>query len=880
MKKALSLMLALVLAFGVLVSVPIVELPLSISANAASVEGLVFALNSDGASYSVIDCNEYAEGEMVIPSEHNGLPVTRIGNTAFYNCVELETITVPETVVFIGNSAFSGCTKLKYAYLPDDITSIGKWAFYNCNSLISVSIPKGLKSIPYWCFANCKSLEYVAFKGEVKNVDRSAFKSCNKLKEVELPDTITSIGENAFDCAGVNQIKIPESMTTVDCSVFVNCYDLKQVWFPGKVKSVNSDAFGGCENIKEVFYEDTSANWDNITFGSNNEYLTNAKIHYDVPSESIETHYAGVVAVEPDCINEGQMQYSCPCGHSYTEVIPALGHSFTTEWTVETQSTCTVEGLKYHYCTRCGEKSDITTIPVDSDAHSYGDYIIDAQPTCTVDGAKHKECEYCGTKSEAEVIFATGHSYGTWIVTEATCTADGSKHKECVNCGAKAEEEVISATGHTSSDWIVDSSTKRHKECVVCGEVLETAITKTVEALNAPRLKAISNAIGAVKLSWGAVEDAEGYIVYRKVKGGKWETLGKIDGTSYADKTAKSGTTYYYTVKAYYQNIKSSYKGTLSIKYLDAPKLASVATDSKGIKFTWGKVKGAGGYYVYRKVEGGSWVRLASTKGTSYVDKKAPSGVTYYYTAKAYNGKVKSAHYDGVGIVSLATPKIISISNTENGVKFTWGKVKGADGYVVYRKVRGGKWENLGKLSGNSYTDKNAKSGTTYYYTVRAYKGNVKSGYYENYSIKYLATPKLNSISSTTNSIKLEWSKVTGAEKYRVYRKTENGKWQNIATVKTTSYTDKTAKNGVKYIYTVRAESKKTLSYFDTEGIAGKLETVAQTQKPAQSNKPGNQNNKPDNQSNKPNNQNNKPGNHTNKPNNSGIHNQGKPNKH
>ncbi len=868
MKKALSLMLALVLAFGVLVSVPVAELPLSISANAVSAGDFSFSLNTDGESYTLSGCNTSAQGNVVVPSQYNGLPVTVIGEKAFYNCKGISSVTISEGVTEISESAFNGCSEITAVDIPESVTSIERLAFSDCSKLESVVIPHEVKLISNCSFYGCENLESVKMLGNVQTIDSNAFKYCYKLKSIDIPDTVTAIGDSAFGYSGIVSMRLPENIKYINKATFNYCEELQFVSIPKSVVKVYSKAFLGCVNFEKVYFSGTSAQWDSISIGSYNAQLTAAQTHYDVEAAEITLHYEGAVTVEPTCVAEGEMQYTCPCGHSYTEVIPALGHDYTTDWFVESHPTCIAEGLKYHYCTRCAEKSDITAIAVDSDAHSYGDYITDAQPTCTVDGAKHQECEYCGAKSATEAIPATGHSFGDWIVTEATCTANGSKHKECATCGAKTESEVISATGHTASEWITDSSTQQHKECTVCGEILETVTTKKVESLSAPKLKSIANVIGGVKLSWDEVENAEGYIVYRKVKGGKWETLGKCAEASYTDKTAKSGTTYYYTVKAYYQNIKSACKGTLAIKFLDAPQLVSVTKASKGVNFTWSKVKGAGGYIVYRKVEGGSWVKVATTKGTSYVDKKAKSGVAYYYTAKAYNGKVKSAHYAGVAYVSLATPKIISISNSENGVAFSWGKVKGAEGYIVYRKVKGGKWETLGKCTETSYTDKTAKSGTTYYYTVRAYNGAIKSDYYGNYSVKCIATPKLSSISTTTNSIKLEWAKVSGAEKYRVYRKTETGKWEKVATVKTTSYTDKTAKKGVKYIYTVRAEGKGALSHYDENGVSAKIEVSEQAQKPAAT-KPNNQTNKPGNQNNKPGSQHNKPS--ANKP--------GKPNK-
>ena len=56
----------------------------------------------------------------------------RIGNSAFYNCYSLSSITIPDGVTSIGNNAFYNCYSLSSITIPDSVTSIGSSAFYNC----------------------------------------------------------------------------------------------------------------------------------------------------------------------------------------------------------------------------------------------------------------------------------------------------------------------------------------------------------------------------------------------------------------------------------------------------------------------------------------------------------------------------------------------------------------------------------------------------------------------------------------------------------------------------------------------------------------------------------------------------------------------------
>jgi hypothetical protein len=64
--------------------------------------------------------------------------VTSIGNSAFWNCASLTSITIPDSVTSIGDSAFSFCTSLTSVVIPDGVTSIGDWAFGDCHSITTV----------------------------------------------------------------------------------------------------------------------------------------------------------------------------------------------------------------------------------------------------------------------------------------------------------------------------------------------------------------------------------------------------------------------------------------------------------------------------------------------------------------------------------------------------------------------------------------------------------------------------------------------------------------------------------------------------------------------------------------------------------------------
>ncbi len=226
-------------------------------------------------------------------------------------------------------------------------------------------------------------------------------------------------------------------------------------------------------------------------------------------------------------------------------------------------------------------------------------------------------------------------------------------------------------------------------------------------------------------------------------------------------------------------------------------------------------------------IQGWSYIG-ENTKNVKSPNITLPRG-TYYILVEATNSYYPcDADYRFMVSEYLATPKLTKIANTTTGVKVTWGKVTGATSYVVYRKTGSGSWKRIADgIKNTYYTDKTAKSGTTYKYTVRAQKGSLLSGYVKNgISIKCLADPTLKVPTSSRSGITLKWTKTAGASGYVIYRKAGNGSWKKLVTekgVSNLSYIDKSARKGTTYTYKIRAYYSKTYSaYSNTRQIKDK----------------------------------------------------------
>ena len=364
--------------------------------------------------------------------------------------------------------------------------------------------------------------------------------------------------------------------------------------------------------------------------------------------------------------------------------------------------------------------------------------------------------------------------------------------------------------------------------------ITANAATTTIEQtssknLDTPKITKTENVYGGVKLSWNKVNGAEKYRVYYKSRTG-WKRMGETTSTSFIDKDVTSGKSYTYTVRCISANSKrftSGYdsKGTRAT-YVASPEITKLENIYGKTKITWNKVNGAEKYRVYVR-RNNKWTRFCDTTSNSATDTIVTSGKTYTYTIRCINSSATkfTSGYNagGKSIEYIAAPELIKIEGSNEGVKLTWNKPAGSVKYRAYRKSSNG-WTRLTETTNASYTDKSAKAGNNYTYTVRCLTSDSKhftSGFNSNgESFKLLTTPNVKA-SANDESIKLSWNKVNGAEKYRVYYKGSKG-WTRLADTTSTSYTDSKVSSGKTYTYTVRcinSSATKFTSGYDSKGV-------------------------------------------------------------
>ena len=225
----------------------------------------------------------------IIPADGS---VTSIGRTAFHDCTELTSITIPDSVTSIGNSAFSGCTGLTSITIPRSVTSIGEYAFNLCYKLVevynksSLSITAGSEENGYVAYyaKNVYTEEgksklttdengYVIYTdGDEKilvtyhgtntelvlpsyitKISQYAFYNCTGLMSVTIGNSVTSIGSSAFEyCSGLTSVTIGNGVTSISSWAFAGCKGLTSITIPDGVTSIGNDAFSDCNGLTSI----------------------------------------------------------------------------------------------------------------------------------------------------------------------------------------------------------------------------------------------------------------------------------------------------------------------------------------------------------------------------------------------------------------------------------------------------------------------------------------------------------------------------------------------------------------------------------------------------------------------------------------------------
>ena len=217
----------------------------------------------------------------------------RISSSAFSQCKNLISVTIPNSVTSIGHDAFEDCNLesivvepgnpvydsrnncnaiietetntlivgCKNTIIPNGVTCIGDLAFWGCKDLASIDIPNSVTSIEYDAFFGCAGLTSIVIPNSVTSIGKNAFCSCKSLASLTIPNSVISIGESAFDGSGLTSIIIPDGVTSIGEGAFGGCNNLRQITVaPGNptydsrnncnaiIEAATNTLIAGCQN--------------------------------------------------------------------------------------------------------------------------------------------------------------------------------------------------------------------------------------------------------------------------------------------------------------------------------------------------------------------------------------------------------------------------------------------------------------------------------------------------------------------------------------------------------------------------------------------------------------------------------------------------------
>lgn len=220
--------------------------------------------------------------------------VRSIGEFAFYECINLTSITIPNSVVNIGRDAFY-YNKFTSINIPYGVTSIDKYAFDSCINLLSICLPNSVISIGEYAFMNCSSLTSISIPDSVIFIGESAFPSTFEFTNINVDEKnnyYKSVEGNLYNKDGTVLIRyasgkkdisfiIPNNVTIIDAYAFDRCCFLEQITIPDSVTSIGYKVFSGCNSLTSVYYNATAADWAKISINSSgNNNLTSATRYY------------------------------------------------------------------------------------------------------------------------------------------------------------------------------------------------------------------------------------------------------------------------------------------------------------------------------------------------------------------------------------------------------------------------------------------------------------------------------------------------------------------------------------------------------------------------------------------------------------------------
>ncbi len=614
---------------------------------------------------ATITAVENPSGALVIPDTLAGYPVLYLKDSLFVGCSGLTSVTIPDGVVSIGKYAFSSCTKLTSVTLPDSIESIGIYAFSGCTKLASIDLPGSLRDISDYMFSGA-GLTRIDIPSGVKTIGAYAFKDCDELISVTISSSVTSIGNEAFAWLPISDLTIEYGVKTIGDFAFRGCWRLKTLVLPDSVTDLGKGVFLDCSALKEVTLSKN-------LFGMGQTCFSNTALTSITIPESLEWTgkwvFSGCDSLEAIyCLVDEQpygfgradpndMDAAGWHGRWGTDTVVCWGclSQIPTVTAAKDGNNAVVSWTYYKQCAGFQVEKWNGSEWLDLGITTERSFTDDDFPLGVAVRYRVRPYVpgYFGEFGESNELFTmtapadvtakgltTGGIKVSWGLSEGA-----TKYNVYRKVSGGSWANIGYSRGASYTDTTAEAGTVYYYRvrAQVSKNYSPYSANASARWLAAPASPTLTNSTAGVKVTWSEVNGASLYYVWRAEGNGSFKKLAECRTMNYTDKTAKSGVTYRYAIKARYSSTYSAQGAESKTMYLAAPTM-TIKAYASGIKVTWETVPGATLYNVYRAAAGGSYAKIGTSRTLGYVDRTAASGKTYSYYVVAQYSSYKSSH--------------------------------------------------------------------------------------------------------------------------------------------------------------------------------------------------------------------------------------------
>ena len=666
----------------------------------------------------------------------------------FSDCTNLTSVTLPSNLKAISTSLFSNCSKLKNIIIPDKVTYIGSDAFAYCSSLESIKIPESVTYIGFDVFQQCNSLKSLAILGDIDDISK-IFSGIDGLKDLTIGEKIKKLSfKDVRKCTSLEKLTLREGIESIGTCAFTTQPNLKYVVIPKSVKTIGERAFGF-----EVYYLDSQKeNYsyryiDGFKLGvyagtAGEEYAKTFNIPYEIISE--HTHsYPSKVTKPATCTENGVRTYTCECGDSYTETIPATGHNYG-DFVVTKSATCTEDGVKTKTCANCNDK---ITESIPKNGHTSSDWIIDKNAAINVKGSKHKECTVCKTVLETADIPALPminiQSANVSVSTNSYVFDNTAKKPSVtVKIGGKALKNGSDYTVSYLNNTKVGTATVR-----ITGKGDYTGTITRNFTINPAKqqIQKLETRYKGFYIDWAQKGSATGYDVEYSVNANMSGAVSKHLTANKPDTLTVSGLTgdktYYVRVRSYTNVNGKVYYGAWS----DVKSIKTANNDITKATVSGISTKAFTGKAITQNVTvkvGGTVLKNGTDYTVSYSNNKKVGKATVKITGKGKYGGVITKTFK----INPAKQEIQKLTAKSKAFFIDWAQKGSATGYEI-QYATNSKFTSAKKVTiTNNKTDKATVSKLSankkYYVRVRSYTTVKGTKYYGAWSASKSVTTK------------------------------------------------------------------------------------------------------------------------------------------